>query len=106
MSFISHVRFDVKADQRDEFISAFEEAGMLTRPQQIEGYRWGKLSEACDGASFIVTAEWDSEQDYARWQGMSFAELDKAIIKRFLSTFENPKPGKLFKTLLESPAST
>lgn len=102
MPYLSYVRFDVKPGQREAFLTAFKMTGMLSRPNAIAGYRWGKLAEASDRSHFMVIAEWEAEADYAVWQEAAIKDLDRSASQAFVDTLLNPKPGKLYQTRLTS----
>lgn len=103
MSYLSYIKFDVKEGQQENFLKLFEATGMLTRPTSIEGYHWGKLAAAEDDKTFIVVAEWASKADYVHWQAISLKGLDPTLMKEFLLTLNDPRPGSLFKTLVSNP---
>lgn len=106
MSYISYVRFDVKPGQREAFLTAFKATGMSSRPKAIAGYKWGQLNEATDGSHFMVIAEWDTQADYASWQAVAIKDLDRSESQAYMDTLLDPKPGKLFHTLLTSESAT
>lgn len=99
MSYVSIARFDVKTGAREAFLQAFEATGMLSRPKSIPGFRWAKLAESVDGSEFVVLGEWDSQDDYAAWQAISLRALDKSLARTFVATFQDPQPGKLYRTI-------
>jgi heme-degrading monooxygenase HmoA len=101
MSYLSHIRFDIKKGERENFLRLFEEAGMLTRPKAITGYQGGTLAESEGENVFIVIARWQSKSDYEQWQATSMQALDKNLARAFIHTLNNPKPGQLFHSVLE-----
>jgi len=103
LSYLSHIRFDVKVGKRDAFLDAFNKTGMLSRPKSISGFKWGRLAESLDTsldeqqAHFIVVAEWASESDYVRWQSVAMPSLSKDLVSEFLDCLDEPAPGKLYE---------
>jgi heme-degrading monooxygenase HmoA len=96
-NFRSLARFDVKPGMEAEFESAFKACGMLERPRLVPGMIAVQLVQSeTTTTEYLVMGEWDSRESYASWQSQSFKGLDKSLIKRFLATLNDQKPGQLF----------
>jgi heme-degrading monooxygenase HmoA len=106
MTFRSLIRFEVKPGAESEFESAFDQAGMLVRPKQIEGFIDAELFRSVgEPVEYIVIGSWETEQAYAQWQAVSRDEADSKALSVLSKVVIDPQPGKLFSPVSSSKAT-
>ena len=99
----SVIRFAVKPGREEDFEAAFEAAGMLTRPAQVEGFRGAELLRSDDAPTeYYVLGAWDSREAYARWQRVSVEGAATDSATALLDTLVDPAPGRLFRSVASS----
>ncbi|MDF1847973.1 MAG: antibiotic biosynthesis monooxygenase [Parvibaculaceae bacterium] len=95
----SFIEFDVKAGAEQSFLHAFLAAGMLTRPESIDGFVDAELVR--DGATFAVIGRWETAEAYARWQGVAQKEAPAEALKALSKTIEATRPGRLYELVTD-----
>ena len=70
--FRSIIWFKVRPGAETAFESAFDDAGMLTRPIQVDGFGGAELLLSTTSPDkYYVLGTWSSPAGYARWQAIS-----------------------------------
>ncbi len=106
MPFTSVIRFHVKPREDASFEAAFEAAGMLTRPDAINGFLGAKLLRSeTEPLEYLVIGEWQTREAYGDWQAVSSRTADAEALARLLETLVDPKPGRLFACVMTSEDS-
>jgi heme-degrading monooxygenase HmoA len=99
VTYTSLISFHVAPGRAADFETAFEETEMLTRPQQIAGYRGAELHRGIDDPdTYIVIGRWDTVDAYRAWQQVSARTAPDAL-DRLLDTLTELTPGHIFQPL-------
>ena len=88
--------FKVKEGRNADFVSAFHDAGMLSRSSKLEGCLDTCLYQSTDGTNqYFVIGHWDSEETYALWQQMAVPGAPKEALARMTDALESNRLGVL-----------
>lgn len=94
---ISLIFFRVHAGRAEEFLQAFQECGMLTRPEAVEGFISADLVRQHDDPDqFAVVARWESREAYAVWQAVAQRDAPKESLLRLGQCVSETTPGQLY----------
>lgn len=94
--FTSIAWFKVKEGRNADFVSAFHDAGMLSRSSKLEGCLDTCLYQSTDGTNqYFVIGHWDSEETYALWQQMAVPGAPKEALARMTDALESNRLGVL-----------
>lgn len=101
MSYTSLITFRVAPGRNADFERAFERAGMLTRPEAVDGFRDAALHRSLDDPdTYIVIGHWDSPDAYRTWQARSGD--DTPGLRELLDALVELQPGQLFGIVARS----
>jgi heme-degrading monooxygenase HmoA len=99
--YTSIIWFKVKDGMNAEFVSAFHDAGMVTRSTALEGCHDITLFEAADGTNqYFVIGHWDSREWYDEWQRRAVPEAPREAMKRMSNAIEENRSGVLVKEVV------
>lgn len=88
--------FKVKEGRNADFVSAFHDAGMLSRSAALEGCIDTVLYQSTDGTNqYFVIGHWDSQESYALWQEMAVPGAPKEALWRMTDALETNRLGVL-----------
>jgi heme-degrading monooxygenase HmoA len=98
--FRSIIEFKVKPGREGDFVAAFRDAGMLTRPAAIDGFVAAELMRAAaDGTDFVVVAIWSKRDAYAAWQAIAQTGAPKEALRRLSDCISSIRDGRLFEAV-------
>ncbi len=96
----SVIWFQVKPGKQRAFEAAFFDAGMLTRPKQVDGYLGAELHHSVDNYDeYFVIGEWTSPEAYATWQSLSSETAPAEPLARLLDTMRDSRKGQLTRVV-------
>ena len=94
--FTSVAWFKVKEGRKADFVSAFNDAGMLTRSSKLEGCLDTCLYQSTDDTNqYFVIGHWDSKETYAQWQQLAVPGAPKEALARMRDALETNRLGVL-----------
>lgn len=101
LAYTSLITFHVAPGRSAEFEAAFEQTGMLTRPQEVAGFRGAELLRGTDDPdTYIVLGTWDSVDAYREWQDRSAQDVPG--LAELLDTLRDLRAGQLFHPAAQS----
>ena len=93
----SVIEFRVIPGKEAAFERAFADAGMLTRPAAIAGYRGAELIQSLeDPTHYMVFGTWSTIEAYRQWQAVSIEQAPGEAINRLSATLRDTRPGRMF----------
>ncbi len=91
------ISFQVKPGCEEAFEAAFNDAGMFTRPAQLDGFVSMELMRSDDDPTgYLVVSNWKSHEVYKKWQSISSREAPREALVRLGETLIDPQPGKTY----------
>ncbi len=94
---VSFIEFRVLPGREADFVAAFADCGMLTRPREIDGFVSAELvRDRQDGARFAVVGAWRTAQAYAAWQAVSQSGAPRPALARLAACLAEAPSGRLF----------
>ena len=98
--FRSIIWFKVRPGAETVFESAFDDAGMLTRPIQIDGFEGAELLRSTTSPDeYYVVATWSSPAAYAAWHAISIDGAPPEALARLIDAIAEHRPGQLFRAV-------
>ena len=94
--FRSIMWFKVRPGAETAFESAFNDAGMLTRPIQIDGFGGAELLRSTTApGEYYVVGTWSSPAAYAAWRAISNDGAPPEALARLVDAIAEHRPGQL-----------
>jgi heme-degrading monooxygenase HmoA len=98
--FRSIIWFKVRPGAETDFESAFDDAGMLTRPIQIDGFGGAELLRSTTSPhEYYVVGTWSSPAAYAAWHAISNNGAPPEALARLIDSIAEHRPGQLFRAV-------
>ena len=96
-AFRSIIWFKVRPGAETAFESAFNDAGMLTRPTRIAGFGGAELLRSTTASGeYYVVGTWSSPAAYAEWHAISNDGAPPEALARLIDVVAEHRPGQLF----------
>lgn len=96
--YTSLIAFSTHPGREADFIAAFAECGMLSRPEAIQGFVSAQLlQQSDDPTEFAVVGLWRSPEAYAAWQKVSQSGAPQVALLALASSVARTGPGRLFR---------
>jgi len=94
----SVIWFRVKPGAQQAFESAFFDAGMLSRPEAVDGYLGAALHHSLDNDDeYFVIGEWSSPEAYASWHLLASADAPVEPLARMVDSLAESRRGQLLR---------
>jgi heme-degrading monooxygenase HmoA len=98
--FRSIVWFKVRPGAETAFESAFDDAGMLSRPTHIDGFGGAELLRSTTSPDeYYVVGTWSSPAAYAAWHAISNDGAPPEAMARLIDAIAEHRPGQLFSAV-------
>ena len=105
--FRSIIWFRVRPGAEETFEKAFDDAGMLTRPAQIDGFRGAELVRSTtERGEYYVVGTWSSPAAYAAWHAVANDGAPPDALATLIDTIAEHRPGQLFTPISTSDPPT
>lgn len=98
--FVSLITFKVHPNREYQFVEAFNDSGMLSRPREIKGFVSAELiRQQDDPTRFAVIARWEAPESYAAWQKVAQSGAPMDALIKLAECIAETAPGQLYATL-------